>query len=81
MNTSKLFLGPNETGGPLVYRPSHSEYLAVENGKEHLFHIAHLAKALGARWRAGVTSQEHASLILLACCGRGLSGWLDTGGL
>lgn len=78
MNTSKLVLSSEQTGGPLIYRQNHSEYLAIEGDKIRIFHIAHLAAALGDRWRAGVAPQEHASLILLACCGRGLFWWLDT---
>ena len=77
MNTSKLFLGSEKTGGPSIYRQNHSEYLAIEGDRMRIFHIAHLARALGDRWQAGVTLQEHASLILLACCGRGLFEWLD----
>jgi len=80
MNTNKPFLGSEQTGGPLIYRQNHGEYLAIENGKARIFHIAHLAKALDDRWQAGVTPQEHASLILLACCGKGLFEWLDVKG-
>jgi len=80
MNTSKLFLGSEQTGGPLVYRQNHSEYLAIKGDEMRIFHIAHLAQALGNQWRAGVTPQEHASLILLACMGGKLFEWLDLGG-
>ena len=83
MNTNEiflgeLFLGSERTGGPLIYRQNHDEYVAIEDGRKRIFHIAYLAKALGDRWHAGITPQEHASLILLACCGKRLFEWLDT---
>jgi len=80
MNTNKKFLSPEQTGGPTIFCQNHSEYLAIEGDQIRIFHIAHLAKVLGDQWQAGVTPQEHASLILLACCGKGLFEWLGTGG-
>lgn len=80
MNTNKLFLSPEQTGGPRVFRQNHSEYLAVQGNRVRIFHVAHLAAALDARRQAGETTQEHASLILLACCGKGLFEWLDIRG-
>jgi hypothetical protein len=80
LNTGEMFLSPKQTGGPTIFRQNHSEYLAIHCGHMRIFHIAHLAAALDARRQAGETAQEHASLIKLACCGRGLFGWLSTEG-
>lgn len=67
LNTSKIFLGPRQTGGPSISRQNHSEYLAIHCGRMQVFHIAHLATALNAQRQAGEMAQEHASLIKLAC--------------
>lgn len=77
LNTGEVFLSSEQTGGPTVFRQNHSEYLAVQDDRVHTFHVAHLAAILNAQRQAGETAQEHASLILLACCGKGLFAWLD----
>lgn len=48
---------------------------AARGGRIQVFDIEQLAQTLGRK--AGGTWQEHASLILLACCGRGLFRWLE----
>ena len=64
-------------------------YLALEGGPGggvRVFDIEYLARALGRglpaalQAGAGDTRQEHASLILLACCGGRLFEWLNSGG-
>lgn len=77
LNTSEIFLSSEQTGGPIVFRQNHSEYLAIQDDYVRFFHIAHLAVMLNARRQAGETAQEHASLIKLACCGERLFEWLD----
>jgi hypothetical protein len=71
------FLTSEQTGGPRIFRQNHSEYLAIQGDHVRIFHVAHLAAALDAQRQAGVTAQEHASLILLACCKGRLFEWLD----
>lgn len=65
-----MFLTPAETGGPRIFSlRQHNRYLALEGGpggEVRVFNIERLAEALGRD--AGGTWQEHASLILLACC-------------
>jgi len=80
-----MFLTPEQTGGPLIFAlRQHDRYLAVwrdiggGGGVIREFNIEQLAEALGRD--AGETWQEHASLILLACCGGKLFERLNSGG-
>lgn len=84
LNTNEIFLSPKQTGGPLIFALRQPNlYLAVERGPEgriKVFDIRRLAATLKARREAGATWQEHVSLILLACCGKGLFEWLAAEG-
>ena len=86
-----MFLTPKQTGGPLVFSlyQQPNRYLALEGGPGggiRIFDIEYLARALGRglpaalQVGAGSTWQEHASLVLLACCDGRLFEWLNSGG-